>query len=64
MAASLPTGNERRILWIALVLWAAVLALDVVSPPAKVFVGLLIVPPLVTAIAARPAHTAWISALS
>jgi len=64
MAASLPTGNERRILGIALVLWAAVLALDVVTPPAKVFVGLLIVPPLVTAIAARPAHTAWISALS
>jgi len=64
MAASMPTDSERRILWIAIVIWAAVLVLDVATPPAKVFVGLLIVPPLVTAIAARPAQTAWISVLS
>jgi len=61
---SRPSGYKRRWVWIALTVWAAIVTLELVTPPAQVFVGLLIIPPLVVATSAEPRTTAWMGALS
>ena len=49
---------------IAITLVVAISALEILAPPEQVFLGLLVVPPLVAAVGTRPRITAWIGALA
>ena len=62
--ASPRAPSERRWTLIAIALVVAISALEIVAPPEQVFLGLLVVPPLVAAAGTRPRITAWIGVLA
>ena len=64
MAASPRGPAEPRWTVIAIALVVAISALEILAPPEQVFLGLLVIPPLVAAAGTRPRTTAWIGALS
>jgi PAS domain S-box-containing protein len=64
VAATPPAPSEPRWALIAIALVVAISALELLAPPERVFLGLLVVPPLVAAAATRPRITGWIGVLA
>jgi PAS domain S-box-containing protein len=64
VSVSLRLPAEQGWAIIAAGLVAAIVVLDIVTPPEQIYLGLLVAPPLLAAARSRPAATAWIAVLS
>ncbi len=56
--------DEKRTAQMALALVVVTTAIDLLTPPSRIYLGLLVAPPLIAAVRCRPRATAWITALS